>query len=161
MYNPNYSEKAIPLIAVNEHTGSKFYIINQSIKWPKMPSSSCAQYLHLWVLSLLLDSTELENLTFWIACYSIPTNPNRASVLDPPSTLVQRASGVGVLPSRVNLTMEIQSISSSSTLKELELWIKIKLMIPESSLWPSLHQAALFTTLSDPSMKRQFKIWVW
>ena len=32
MYNPNYSEKAIPLIAVNEHTGSKFYIINQSIK---------------------------------------------------------------------------------------------------------------------------------
>ncbi len=44
MYNPNYTERAIPLVAVNEKTGSTFYFILQSTKWPKKPSSSCAQY---------------------------------------------------------------------------------------------------------------------
>ena len=32
MYNPNYAERAIPLVSVNDKTGSTFYLIIQSTK---------------------------------------------------------------------------------------------------------------------------------
>lgn len=36
MYNQNYSDRAIPLVAVNEQTGSIYLLINQNIKWLMM-----------------------------------------------------------------------------------------------------------------------------
>jgi hypothetical protein len=36
MYNQNYSDRAIPLVAVNEKTGSTYLFKNQNIKWLMM-----------------------------------------------------------------------------------------------------------------------------
>jgi hypothetical protein len=71
MMDTKYCDKAIPLVAVDDKTGSKLSIIIQNIILPIKLSSSLGLFLDPLELYQLPDFIELENRIYLIECYSI------------------------------------------------------------------------------------------
>lgn len=151
-----YQDKAIPLISVDQATGSKWEFI-QSMCWPRKPTISWGAFQDPLESFPSQVFTEQGNLISLIKCSWIET---MGSELDPLSIPAPRDSGVGDHLSREK-PLKVRSWTSlSSTLKELVLSMRIRLMTPEYSLLQFWHQAASSTIQWDRSMRMQSKTWV-
>lgn len=149
-----FAEKAIPMVSVDENTGSTHVSI-QNMSSPTKLSTSSEPSKDLSQLYLQQDSTEQASPICSIECFSI-----EAMDLEwvPLSILALKVCGVGVLLLREPLLMENRSTSQSLILKESVLQMKTQHTIPKSLLWLFWHLVASSITLQDPLMKMQFKI---
>lgn len=109
-----FIEQAIPMVAVDEHSGSNSFNTQNTYSPTKLPSSS-EPYKDPSQSSQSQDSTEPASPIFSTESYSTGA---MASELDPRSILAPKVSGAGAPRSRALPQMESQLISWSSTQKE-------------------------------------------
>ena len=149
-----FVEKAIPMVSVDQSSGSK-YPYMQNTYSPRKPPTSLEPSTDLLESYRLLDSIELANLT-----YSTEFSSTGATVLEsaPLSIHAPKVSGVGEHPSKEHHQMVNKSTLLSSILKELAPQTKTKPTTPKYSLWLYSLLAASSTTQSDPSTKTPSKI---